>query len=288
MQIYHEEFTLQSSMGERFCIDVRYKKEILFFEKFFIVIICPGFMAFKDWGPFPYIGEKIAEQNYISIVMNYSHNGIDENKFKITNFEKFASNTITKELNDIRSVINWSNEKWNGNPIILVGHSRGAANAIIIASENEKVKGLITISSISHYDRWTEHQKNLWIKEGFLYLSSNKLNPLKMSVEYFYDLQRNKSRYDIINAANQITVPWLIVHGGNDIIAKVEEAYALYKTSNKNNTEIEVVKHMGHLLGYDATNAIHDRNNILNNIINKIMVWLEKKLKNNRSNNATD
>lgn len=274
-----EEIAVLNSNGEPFNIDLRYHESNKFFDYKNFVIICPGFMAFKDWGPFPYIGEKIADFHFATIVMNYSHNGINENRYKITNFKKFFENTISKELDDIESVLSWlyGNFKKSDkdNKIILMGHSRGAANSILIAA-NSKVNGIITISPIANYDRWNDHQKSLWRSKGYLPLSSESSNSiLKIGIEYLNDLENNRDKYDLESSAAKLKIPWLIIHGENDLVAKIDEAEKLYNLSNKNLTDLFIIPNMGHLLGYNQY-PDNQKNIFINKIITIIKEWLNK------------
>lgn len=275
-----EEVSITNSRNEAFTIDVRYLKERKLSDYENILLICPGFMAFKDWGPFPNIGEDLLDDNIATIVMNYSHNGISKNKNKITDFDKFFENTVSKEIDDILSVIGWIKnyvkENYERTKIVLMGHSRGAANCIVVAS-NYEVGGLITMSPISNYDRWNNHQKDLWRKNGFLSVSKENSN-LKMGIGYLNDLEKNKERYNLTKLAKNIRVPWLIIHGENDVVAKIEEAKLLYEVSDKTNTEFLIIHEMGHMLGYNLYQEFNE-NIFLKKILNYIKEWLNKNIR---------
>ena len=66
-----------------------------------LLIVCDGSTAHKDWGPFPYFGERFAQEGFASILFNFSHNGIGGNFKRFTELEKFSRNTISKELEDV-------------------------------------------------------------------------------------------------------------------------------------------------------------------------------------------
>ena len=70
-----------------------------------VIIVCHGFKAFKDWGPFPAIGRYFAESGFVSIVFNFSHNGIGKNFRKFSEREKFSVNTFSLELEDVATVL---------------------------------------------------------------------------------------------------------------------------------------------------------------------------------------
>lgn len=265
--------------------DVRYDKSIISSNsKFPVVIICPGFLASKDLDPFPYIGSKIAEAGFISIVLNYSHNGVEGNDTKITNFEKFASNTVSKEIEDIAIIVNEvGNNRLTGfnideNRIVLLGHSRGAANAIINASYDQRIRALVTWASISKYDRWNNHQKSMWKKIGYLPLGkSSEDSPLKLGLSYLIDIEQKKEYLNLIDAAKRIRIPWLIVHGVEDLVAKIYEAESLYEASNKATTEIIKINKVGHMLG--MTVPFDKNKESINYLIDLTINWLKNHCK---------
>src|ERR1700690_4417983 len=104
------------------------------------VIVCHSFMAFKDWGFFPYIADALARAGFVAVSFNFSLNGVVENGNRITDFSSFEKNTFTQELNDLNvvidSVMNGEVGRGQINPqqIVLLGHSRGGGIAIVQTS----------------------------------------------------------------------------------------------------------------------------------------------------------
>ena len=70
-----------------------------------VLVVCHGFTAHKDWGPFPHIGRSLAGLGFVTAVFNFSHNGIGGNFRRFTEAEKFARNTIGKECEDVRALV---------------------------------------------------------------------------------------------------------------------------------------------------------------------------------------
>ncbi len=285
LSIIKKEIEFQNSFNDIFRCDVRvpdsyFAKDKKLFEKIPCVIICPGFMAFKDWGHFPYIGKKLAQANYCSIVLNYSYNGVEEQRNRITNLEKFAVNTVSQELADILNVIDSVSD---GNleefcidteNIFLLGHSRGAANALLIASSDKRIKKLVTWASIAYYDRWTEHQKNYWRQSGFFSISKEtESNPIRLKIDYLEDIEKNRDRFDLYKAASRINIPWLIVHGTEDLVAKISEAEKLYDLSAGAQTQLVKIPKVGHIFGTETPTNRED--STLNNILQLTINWLQ-------------
>src|ERR1700690_2221662 len=73
-----------------------------------VVIYAHGFNGFKDWGNFDLIAKKFAAQGYAFVKFNFSHNGTTpEHPEEFTDLEAFGNNNYSKELEDLRLVINW-------------------------------------------------------------------------------------------------------------------------------------------------------------------------------------
>src|ERR1041384_1948520 len=100
------------------------------------VIICHSFMAFKEWGFFPRVGEKLAGLGFASITFNFSNNGGRGGGARITEFGRFSANTFTREIDDLAQVVEAvaGGELGRGvidpRTITLLGHSRGGGVAL--------------------------------------------------------------------------------------------------------------------------------------------------------------
>ncbi|MBS3915215.1 MAG: hypothetical protein KG003_12010 [Bacteroidetes bacterium] len=216
-------------------------------------------MAFKDWGMYPFIGEEFARQGFVSVVFNFSHNGIAERFDKITDFTAFEQNTFTKEFADLQYVVDevcdgkLTKKIFDTERIALVSHSRGCGIALVHSARDERIKTLTTWSPVSTFERWNEHQKKRWRENGFLPASGNvQKHPLKLGIRLLDDIETHRNEYDIYRAASSLKIPWLIIQGTEDLITSAAETKNLYEHSNKTTTEIIFLEHVGHL--YNAMN----------------------------------
>lgn len=76
-------------------------------NKYFpVVIFLHGFKGFKDWGPFPDACEELARAGFGVLAINHSHNGIGNGKTVYERLDLFENNTLTKDLEDVRVMIN--------------------------------------------------------------------------------------------------------------------------------------------------------------------------------------
>ena len=73
-----------------------------------VIIFNHGFKGFKDWGPFNLVAEKFANDGFVFIKMNFSHNGTtlkQPNDF--ADLEAFAQNNFSIELDDTGLLIDY-------------------------------------------------------------------------------------------------------------------------------------------------------------------------------------
>lgn len=276
--IINEYFTLYNEMGEPIRGDLRFQRTL---EEKPIIIVCHSFMAFKDWGFFPYVADRFANNGLISVIFNFSHNGVVGDEDRITDYKKFEENTISREVEDLGVVID---AIWDGqigadiidrSRIILLGHSRGGGISILKASRDERVKGLVTWSSISNFDRWTQHQKTQWRKLGYLPLARDTtISPLRLGIDLLNDVEENRKKLNILDAAVNIRSPWLIIHGKTDITVPPVEAELLYKTSDCSTIEFILLDKVGHI--YNASSKDEDNYQTLDKIIEITLQWLHQ------------
>ncbi len=215
------------------------------------LIFVHGFKGFKDWGFGPYIGDYFAKKGFFVITFNFSHNGIGEGKTEFTELDKFAENTFSLEVAELNEVIDaYLNSFFGGRSdkgIGIAGHSRGGAIAILTSQSRPEVKAVTIWSSVSNLDRYSERQKEEWLKKGvfnILNTRTNQVMPIKLTL--LKDLENNKDALSIQNAVRNLSKPLLILHGENDLAVPFHEAEQLLEWSDKENSELIKIDKAGH------------------------------------------
>lgn len=248
-------FNIKNEYGDNLTTDIRFdesKKDLP------LVIFVHGFKGFKDWGGFPYMLDKLAESGMFCVSFNFSYNGVGEKEDELVHFtrlELFAKNTFSRELDDLGSVIDYfDNNKENYNydfsKLTLIGHSRGGGCVILKTAQDGRVKKLITLASVSTYDRYTERKKKEWKGKGYIEEPNSRTGQImRMDLSLLEDVERNKERLDIQNAMSRIKVPVLILHGEQDLSVDYSHAETLYSSANKEHTEYKLIEKTGHTFG---------------------------------------
>jgi len=246
-------FSLRNESGDGITGDLRYAEGGAGLP---LLIVCHGFTAHKDWGPFPYFGRRFAELGFASAVFNFSHNGMGPGSKRFTELEKFSRNTIGKELEDIRALLlaakagRFGAGRIDASKIGIVGHSRGGGVAILSASRERDIRGVAAWSTVATFHRYTPHQREAWEREGFLPVTVRGLRTrLKLGIEVLRDLEANREVYDLPRAVRALRVPLLLVHGAADVSVRPAEPESLYSVADRSKTEFVLVEGTGHTFG---------------------------------------
>ncbi|MFZ1290343.1 MAG: acyl-CoA thioester hydrolase/BAAT C-terminal domain-containing protein [Melioribacteraceae bacterium] len=244
-------------------------------EKGNCLILVHGFKGFKDWGFGPHLGEFFAQNKYFVITFNFSHNGIGENFTEFTELDKFAENTYSREISELNQIIsayknNFFGKKNSDNKIGLIGHSRGGAISIIEASKNKNVDALVAWATISNFDRFTQKQKDEWYRKGFIeVLNVRTRQKMRMNISFLEDFEKNSELLNIEKALSKIEIPFLILHGDQDLAVSIKEAEIIYNLANKNFTQLEIIKGTGHT--FDIKHPFEGSSKVFDIVKNKTL-----------------
>ncbi|MBN1632943.1 MAG: alpha/beta hydrolase [Ignavibacteria bacterium] len=250
-----EKLKIKNKFNDNLTADLRYNE---YENKLPLLIFIHGFKGFKNWGCFPYMLNKFAENIIFAISFNFSYNGVGENDEEMTYFTRldlFAKNTFSRELDDLGCIIDYLEKNrteynYDFENLVLAGHSRGGGIAILKTAEDKRIKKLITLASVSEFDRYPEERKKEWKERGyFQVLNTRTKQYMRMDYTLIEDLEKNRERLDIKKAVSKLTVPYLIIHGEEDLAVDYSEALELHSLSNKNLTKLELIANTGHTFG---------------------------------------
>lgn len=227
-------------------------------KRYPVVIICHGFKGFKDWGFFPFLSEVLCKKGFIVVKFNFSGSGIGEDLQNFTELDKFASNTYSKELEDLEKVID---ELEKGNVcgrsayldrIGLLGHSRGGGISILKSAFDKRVQALVTWSAISHVER----QSFLdvlpqWKRQKYFDIVNMRTNQMmRLNLDIVDDFEKyGETKLNILKSTAKLNVPYLIIHGDKDESVPSIEARELYDHSNQSRSRLEMIAGATHTYG---------------------------------------
>ena len=220
-----------------------------------IVIFFHGFKGFKNWGYFNLVAEHFAKNNFMFISYNSSYNGVSpEYPSDFVDLEAFANNNFQIELDDLGLVVDYAQEiaiKYNGNKneIYIIGHSRGGGIAILKTNEDKRIKKLCTWASVKDVaDFFASQDLEKWKEDGTIYtFNSRTQQNMPLHFQIYENYIANAARLDIPKAATTIDVPWLIVHGTNDISVPYYFAEQLHEWNT--NSKLFTIENADHTFG---------------------------------------
>lgn len=218
------------------------------------VVLVPGFKGFKDWAFFPVLAERLARAGFVAVSCNLSGSGVDPSG-EFTRTDRFGHNTYSTELADLRTVVDalTAGQLDVAAPpsVGLFGHSRGGGIAILHASRDKRISALVTWAAISSVDRWTPAVKDDWRARGKIEVVNSRTHEvLPLYLDILEEVEQQKQgRLDILAAAAQLTVPWLLLHGEDDETVDPAEAERLIEVARRDVAQLALVTGAGHTFG---------------------------------------
>jgi dienelactone hydrolase len=224
-----------------------------------VIIFLHGFKGFKDWGPFPDMCEEMARAGYGVVAMNFSLNGIGEEKTEFTEMELFKRETLSQDLDDIGTVINAlqrgeitdSHSNLNTDKIGLIGHSRGGQTAIAAAVEYAPIQCLVTWSAVADYrKRWSDEMKKDWEERGYTEIENSRTGQkMKVDKVVYDDAVENAERVIAMERVGELRIPTLFIHGRDDESVPYTDSEKLHIACDTREKELRLVANGTHTYG---------------------------------------
>ncbi|RMG39156.1 MAG: alpha/beta fold hydrolase [Candidatus Dadabacteria bacterium] len=218
-----------------------------------LVIIAHGFKGFKDHSFFPYLGEKLAEDGFVTIVFNFSHNGIGSDSQEFDRLDLFKNNTFKREQDDLKILLDKIESRaitpssvYRPNGIGLVGHSRGGVAVLTTGARDSRVRAVATLASLAHFPEFSKEDIDRWREEGVYYVENKRTGQMMpLGTEL---LEEMLSQPDMIeNAAKNLNKPLLVIHGDSDETVPVAAANKLAAWAA--DSQLTIIKGAGHTFG---------------------------------------
>lgn len=194
-------------------------------------LLVHGFKGFKDYSFLPVFAERLARAGFVAVTATVSGAGVDADG-NFTRLDRFARNGYTRELDDLRAVVDAlrAGRLDTAPPTSLgvVGHSRGGGTAILLAGECA-ADALVTWNAIGTVRRHTDRELEAWRAAGTIHIVHKRLGiRLPLDYEVVEDCLRHEhDRLDIAAAARRLAIPWLHLHGTDDETVPYAEGEAL-------------------------------------------------------------
>ncbi|MDF1798822.1 MAG: alpha/beta fold hydrolase [Planctomycetota bacterium] len=173
------------------------------------VVIGHGLTAnmHREWATT--LATELAAAGYGSLRFSFSGNGDSEGDF--------LDSCPTKELADLRAVLDTLEEAGIA-PLVYVGHSMGGAvGVMLMGAGEERVKALVSLAGMVHTQGFVERRLSdcgigelMWDKPE-----------CPMGQTFLDDMSAVES---VLPLAPDVRVPWLLVHGSQDDVVPPSES----------------------------------------------------------------
>ncbi|MCS6933539.1 MAG: prolyl oligopeptidase family serine peptidase [Chitinophagales bacterium] len=205
-----------------------------------VILFCHGFKGFKDWGAYDLVARYFAQQGFVFVKFNFSHNGTTiDNPYEFTDLEAFGNNNMSKELDDAGVVIDWicggkfdpGMQNTNPSQIYIMGHSRGGGIAILKAREDNRVRKVAVWASVNEYGKyWKNDEMERIRRDGVIYVPNTRTGQqMPVYWQLYENYYANLHRLYIPDAVKNLKVPLLIVHGTDDETVPVSNALEMHR-----------------------------------------------------------
>jgi pimeloyl-ACP methyl ester carboxylesterase len=214
-----------------------------------IVIVMNGFLDTCDSGAKNAITKHLLETGHVVVRFDYTY-GFGEGEGDISMF------TLTRQVEDTERVIDHVTRRGYADPdrVFLFSHCFGGMAAILLAAFDERIKGLIAISTPYWFEdtsvtRLDDKDLSRMKLKRYFHLHSESLGrEIRVDYTFFEDGLKK----DMARAVRNLRQPLLLIHGTNDPSIPVENAQEIYDRA-PGEKQLELIEGMGH--DVDTRNA---------------------------------
>ena len=210
-----------------------------------IVVLGHGVTGNKDRPFLVELADNLSNAGIPTIRFSFSGNGNSDGEF--------TQSTISKEIGDLASVL----DVLDNHTICYVGHSMGGAVGILSASQDNRIKLLVSLAGMVETKAFAQREfGDVTPDKGFMW--DEPTCPLSQA--YMDDLTQINT---VVDCASKISVPWLLVHGTEDDVVPIEDSQKIYAQANAPK-ELLTIEDANHVFSDDA----------LSPMVEKVVDWI--------------
>jgi uncharacterized protein len=199
-----------------------------------IVVIGHGVTGNKDRPFVVALAEGLAKAGITALRVSFSGNGMSGGRF--------TDCTVSKEVEDLGSVL----DRLADYHVCYAGHSMGGAVGVLRASQDARIKLLISLAGMVHTKAFAQREfASVEPGKGFMW--DEPTCPLSQA--YMDDMARIDS---VVSCAPKIHAPWLLIHGTEDDVVPIQDSHDIYAKANQPKQLVEL-KGASHVFAGDFT-----------------------------------
>ena len=214
-----------------------------------IVVLGHGVTGNKDRPFLVELADNLSNAGIPTIRFSFSGNGNSDGEF--------TQSTISKEIGDLASVL----DVLDNHIICYVGHSMGGAVGVLSASQDNRIKLLVSLAGMVETKAFAQREfGDVTPDKGFMW--DEPTCPLSQA--YMDDLTQIDT---VVDCASKISVPWLLVHGTEDDVVPIEDSQKIYAQANEPK-ELFTIEDANHVFSDDS----------LSPMVEKVVDWIRDQL----------
>ncbi|MBX3748259.1 MAG: alpha/beta hydrolase [Verrucomicrobiae bacterium] len=187
-----------------------------------LVVVGHGVTGNKDRPLLITLADRLAGAGVSVLRFSFAGNGASEGRFEDC--------TLSTEVDDLGAILD-ALPGWN---VGYAGHSMGAAVGVLRARMDPRLRFLISLAGMVHTAAFAEREFGT-VTPGVGCMWDKPECPL--SPAYVEDMNRVGS---VIEAAREIEVPWLLVHGVVDDVVPVQDSRDLMAIGGSSRRLVEL------------------------------------------------
>ena len=137
---------------------------------------------------------------------------------------------ITKEVADLGAVL----DRLAGWTVGYLGHSMGGAVGVLRASQDARIRWLVSLAGMVHTKAFAEREFGL-VTPGAGFMWDDEQCPLSQA--YMDDLRGIGS---LVDKGASIKVPWLLVHGTEDDVVPLQDSRDIFAHAHEPKQLVEL------------------------------------------------
>jgi uncharacterized protein len=180
--------------------------------------------------------DALSQRGFVVLRFDFSGNGQSQGRFE--------HSTWSKQVLEMNAAVNLMKDQGAG-WIGLAGHSLGAAIALLTARQNDSIAAVCRLAGRTSPSRpvyfLTSTQREILAADGQVEFTSRG-RKLNIKQAFFDDAET----HDLTAATRSLAIPMLVVHGDQDEVIPVAEAY-LARDANPQHVAVSIIEGGDHM-----------------------------------------